>query len=48
MLNVSDMFFINEWQKREIPVTPPEREVQLCYYSPSIFTPPPKPPPPLK
>ena len=24
-------------KRREIPVTPPERELQLCYYSPSIF-----------
>ena len=24
-------------KRREIPVTPPERELQWCYYSPSIF-----------
>ena len=24
-------------KRREIPVTPPERELQRCYYSPSIF-----------
>ena len=35
-------------KRREIPVTPPERKLQWCYYSPSIFlasshpTPPPK------
>ena len=26
-------------ERCEIPVTPPERELQLCYYSPSIFIP---------
>ena len=24
-------------KRREIPVTPPEHELQWCYYSPSIF-----------
>ena len=24
-------------KRREVPVVPPERELQCCYYSPSIF-----------
>ena len=34
------MFFITRgvpFKRREIPVMPPERELQWCYYSPSIF-----------
>ena len=44
MLNVSGMFFmasgvsyLTNGKGREIPVTPPERELHWCYYSPSIF-----------
>ena len=44
MLNVSGMFFITRGvsslmngKRREIPVTPPECELQWRYYSPSIF-----------
>ena len=44
MLNVSGMFFmaggvsyLKNGKGREIPVTPHERELHWCYYSPSIF-----------